>query len=284
MGREWGVGVERVVGMEGGVRTVTHFLLYKNLIFVLLFATLGAPGGDFTHKWYATVGLALCTTMMANTLNPHFAQVVVASLLGCVKRICITKCCAKTPEAMHNCYKPPEFELAPRCGALLNTLFCCLGFAAGMPILVWFACFAMLLTCVCDKYMLLRVCKKPIAYDEVVVDKTSGMLPYAMFIHAAFGVCMLGQNDVFPSKEFVTFEVPGETVFTPVLTIFKRGLSSAGAPYMVLFLAVLAYWSHGIGLIIISSHGFSHTFRNETGHAVPSQSQTGIGVIRKNLP
>ena len=129
----------------------------------------GGQYTDFNHKWYATVGLALCLNIASNAVGRHvFRSFVLRLLLKSFKRSFYAKWGAKTPNGLEYAYRPPKFELGSNCGALLNTVVCCLCFSAGMPILVAFAGLAMLWTCVCDKYMLLKVCQKPpVAYDEV---------------------------------------------------------------------------------------------------------------------
>ena len=82
-------------------------------------------------------------------------------------------------------------------------------FASGCPILIWCACFNHLLCYVCDKYLLLRISKRPPAYDQEVIQQSVSALPTALLLHCGFGVWMLGNVEVFPSTEFVTFDVPG---------------------------------------------------------------------------
>lgn len=46
-------------------------------------------GGDYNesgYKWYATVGMAICTTMLINVVSPHLVMVVVAKIMKCKVR------------------------------------------------------------------------------------------------------------------------------------------------------------------------------------------------------
>jgi len=241
-----------VSGLECAISTKVFVALFLNtalLVWLLnlkwfwpISEVLKGEGQDFSHAWYATVGLAISTTLMINVASPHLIQVALSFVIR-LKQCCLGRCCAKTEEQIANAYEPPVFELAPRCGALLNTLFSTLFFAAGCPILIWFACLNHVLCYLADKYLLFRVSKRPPAYDEQVIKDSLAILPYAFFAHAVMGVWMLGNRNVFPSEELIHIPVPDETpaVFKPLLTLVDRSFVAAGFPYLILLLVVSAY-------------------------------------------
>ena len=211
----------------------------------------GGEHADFSHKWYATVGLAISMTMLVNVLNPHVSQMCAARVLSWLNSCICGGCVAKTEEKLDKAYDPPEFELAPRVGALLNTLFCCLTFAAGCPILIWFVCLSNGLCYLCDRYALLRVCARPPQYDRSVMVRIALLLPLAMFLHVIVAVLMYGNRDVFPSHPLFREDSPStededpdsQTVWTPWVTFFHRGFTAAGFPYFLLFFFLLFYFA-----------------------------------------
>ena len=83
----------------------------------------------------AQVGAAICTTMLVNVVSPHGFGVLM-SFLSRAKAAARARCCARSEHQLARVYTAPVFELAPRCGALLNTLYSTLLFAPGCPILV----------------------------------------------------------------------------------------------------------------------------------------------------
>jgi hypothetical protein len=70
-------------------------------------------------------------------------------------------------EKLVDTFTPPDFELAARCGELLNTVFCTMIFAPGCPILLWFCFVNLALVYWCDKFLLLRISMRPPAWDQV---------------------------------------------------------------------------------------------------------------------
>lgn len=90
------------------------------------------------------MGVAISMTLLINVASPHMIEVVKSWVKACKIGFC-ANCCATTEESLRNIYDPADFELAPRCGALLNTTFCTLFYCAGCPVLVVFAFFNFLL-------------------------------------------------------------------------------------------------------------------------------------------
>eukprot|EP00392_Amoebophrya_sp_AT5.2_P003976 g3981.t1 len=240
-------------GLETSIATKVFIALFLNtalLVFLLnqkwfppFDEVLKGDKQDFDHQWFATVGLAIATTLMINIASPHLIAVGVSYVVR-LKQYLLGACCASTEEALASAYDPPEFELAPRAGALLNTLFSTLVFAAGCPILIWFAALNHALCYLCDKFLLFRVSKRPPAYDEAVMYDSLLLIPFAMLAHAVVGIWMLGNPDVFPSGEIIEdVNVDDELspLFKPVLTMIARACRGSGFPYFLLFLAVLFY-------------------------------------------
>ncbi|CAD7969309.1 unnamed protein product [Amoebophrya sp. A120] len=241
-----------VSGLECAISLKVFVALFLNtalLVFLLnqewfypMSEFLRGERPDFDHVWFATVGLAISTTLMINIASPHLIQVAVSYVLR-LKAYCCGHCCATTEEQIVNAFEPIVFELAPRTGALLNTLYSTLVFAAGCPILIWFATLNHMLCFLADKYLLLRVSKRPPAYDEQVIKDAIGIVPYALLLHAIVGIWMLGNVEVFPSEEFIEMTVPQDApkAFRPLLTLIDRSLVAAGVPYFLLLLALLFF-------------------------------------------
>ncbi|CAD7933954.1 unnamed protein product [Amoebophrya sp. A25] len=242
-----------ISGLEQAIAKKVFVALFLNtavIVFILNLAFqppmdefLRGHHEDFSHYWYATVGLAVSTTMAVNVLSPHVISVVVA-WVGQFKACFCGSCCLNTEDSLVTAYDPPPFELAPRCGALLNTIFSTMFFAAGCPILIFFAFFNHVLCYVCDKYVLLACSKRPPAYDAGVINSTLSFVPIAMLLHALAGIWMFGNDAVFPSDDFLDWDLDTTgvpQVLVPLVTAAKRAFVAAGFPYFLLLLAIGAY-------------------------------------------
>merc|ERR1719163_2028809 len=69
-----------------------------------------------------------------------------------------------------------------------------------MPILLPIAVAAFFITYWIDKFMLLRVYKRPIRFDQKMASKATGLLPWAVLLHLSFGMWMFGNGNIFPSS------------------------------------------------------------------------------------
>lgn len=76
--------------------------------------------GDFSAQWYATVGLAIVTTILIGTVNPHVGELVKPAGQGFLLRRIVGDRLARTEELLHFAYTPRPFQLHKRVGPLLN--------------------------------------------------------------------------------------------------------------------------------------------------------------------
>lgn len=105
----------------------------------------------------------------------------------------------------------------------------------------------------CDKYILLKVSRRPPAWDQQVMQTLVGWVCYGIWVHAAMGCWMMGNRETFPSETLV--DVPGADVLTdsasesPMGAISSmwskwigRALSGGGLPFFALLAVVTAYF------------------------------------------
>jgi len=154
--------------------------------------------GDSVRGWYAVVGAAVLSNMLANAVVPGSTAVV--GML--VKKLTRSKSTKKQKHQFQllRLYENPPFDIAAKFAQLLTTVFVTMTYSAGMPLLNLFAAGYMLFTYWCDKTELLWGSKRPPAIDTTMALDSSQYMLYSVALHCAFGIWMLGQPCTFPSN------------------------------------------------------------------------------------
>ena len=167
------------------------------------FGLMNGQFTDFGEKWYEEIGVPICITMIINMISPHIfvlLEFVMKGYSQCVDRSyssdhTLTK--QVTQHDLENMYTGPEFNLYLRYAQLLNTLFVCLMFSSGMPVLIPICCFTFMGYYFADKYMLFRFYSLPPMLDSALAQAVSSILPYAVMLHLMFGMWMMSNDEFF---------------------------------------------------------------------------------------
>ena len=124
---------------------------------------LGGSHQDLDVKWYKEIGVPIIVTMIINMLSPHVAAFIGWIMLRvkqCRDRGCACAFNGNTKQvtqgALEDLFTGPQFIMYLRLSTLLNSLFVCLMFSGGMPIMIPI-CFATVWSYyLVDKVLLLR--------------------------------------------------------------------------------------------------------------------------------
>ncbi len=94
----------------------------------------------------------------------------------------------------------PEFNLTYYYSLILNTIYTCLAFSSGIPILLWIGTLTLFLQYWSFKFELLRYSKKPKNLDEKLNKKIVLAILFAVCVHLIIGIYMYGSPEIFPSS------------------------------------------------------------------------------------
>jgi hypothetical protein len=175
--------------------------MFINTALVILMVNWKALGGDFvsySRGWYGSVGVDVAVTMLFNIFEPNVMPFFELLSARVGRWLTIRRDKVTSQNHMNQMYSAPEMPMESKYPTVLNTVFVTLFFSAGIPILIPMAGAFVALTYVCDKYMLLRVNKKPY-YDAALATDTLATLPYAMILHLGNAVWFFGHNDLLQS-------------------------------------------------------------------------------------
>jgi Ran GTPase-activating protein (RanGAP) involved in mRNA processing and transport len=164
--------------------------------------TLGVMAGpydDFSRAWYSAVGVQISMTMMINVVMPHLPPLMLMVADSTARTAALRKGNVHTQEQMNTLFEGPEYILEQRYPIFLNTLFVTMFYCGGIPILLPFATVMVFVSYFVDKYMLMRVYRKPML-DHSLAVMTSNILPVAITLHFCMSMWMYGNKDLFESE------------------------------------------------------------------------------------
>eukprot|EP00928_Gymnodinium_smaydae_P012888 TRINITY_DN14707_c0_g1_i1.p1 TRINITY_DN14707_c0_g1~~TRINITY_DN14707_c0_g1_i1.p1 ORF type:complete len:983 (-),score=244.75 TRINITY_DN14707_c0_g1_i1:166-3114(-) len=154
---------------------------------------------DFERGWYVTVGGAMVTNLMTNSIIAGpvgLAPVIMAKVFRC-----LFKRTTKTQDELIELYTNPPFDISERFAKVLMMCFCTLMYSAGMPALNFFAFVFCFMSYWSDKIVLLKGSKRPPVYDTDMPKQASMMLLICAPLHVIVAILMYSQPCTFPSEK-----------------------------------------------------------------------------------
>ena len=133
---------------------------------------LGGSHKDLGVDWYKEIGVPIIVTMLVNSVTPHVASFVGWLILR-IKQMRDRGCGCSfngktrqvTQEALENLFTGPQFVMYLRLSQLLNSIFVCIMFSSGMPIMIPILFFTVFSYLIVDKILLLRFYSLPPLLD-----------------------------------------------------------------------------------------------------------------------
>lgn len=172
---------------------------------------------DTNPGWYDGVGAVLMVTMLINWVSPHVGYLAGLAWLQVRRRIqlpCFRRCWtimhgvlsdSDAAVEAHLSRQRPSTDLAASHARLLHTAFVTFAFSTGMPLLNLIGAVSFVLGYWLDKlvfacYYDKRVLQRAPVVSTSLATTTALLLPYAILLHLALGVWMLGGIDTFNSN------------------------------------------------------------------------------------
>jgi hypothetical protein len=148
---------------------------------MLIVSSLLTPFSLSSHPPFA-----FCHSMFLNSMNPHLRSLLAIPYDTCRRNKCAKY--SKTQLELNQLYQGRRFELAERYSVLLVTVFVCMMFSAGLPLLWLVASFTFFTTYWFDKTTFLRSYRIPPRYDESLDEYAASVLPVAVVPHLLLAI------------------------------------------------------------------------------------------------
>jgi len=166
----------------------------------------GGQYSDFSASWHSTVGASLVLTMLINVVLPHalpVADTIVASCRRCADRGCScdrSRTRSLTQAELNMLQLGPELAFDVRYAQIFTSLFVCVTYAAGQPLLLPIAFLSIAGTLVVDKALFSLSYRKPPFYTSALPHAFTRVLPAAGVFHLFLGAWMLSNDSIFPTQ------------------------------------------------------------------------------------
>lgn len=198
--------------------------------------------GDFNRKWFTIVGAQVSYPLVYRSLTVSLS--FMAKLPIVMIAIYAKQKAPLTRKEVTDMLIGPEWELNKRYSFLVATFYTAMVFSIGFPIL-WmslFLCFFLLYFV--DKFLLLRLFRKPPYYSQLIHETTLNAMCVGMVIHSIVSVVMLGATEIFGTKVEDCGYSEGSSCVSKGVTGGERFGSYYGAMYislMVLYLLAVIW-------------------------------------------
>jgi len=192
---------------------------------------------DLTSQWYKSAGSPIVLTMVINIVLPHvfpLLQVFIKSCLRCIDRRCTfdrTLTRSMTQTELNKLHLGPEMALDERYAQIFTTIFVCLTYSTGMPLLLPILFVSMAVMLIADKLFFTLAYRTPPVINADLPTAFSAILPIAAITQLGIGAWMLSSEDLFPLAENLadTAAVSSINSFSSSGTSFAKAVSKFSA-------------------------------------------------------
>lgn len=164
---------------------------------------------EFSTDWYSSVGVLVLLVQFGDIFVCHGFKTLQYYMHKRKLRIAHknieknfhrSKNLVFTQEELNEMQQGPRFELAYRYGQLLSTIFACLTFSSGMPVLYIVVFFNFLLFYFVEKFMFVNLYRIPPRFNTYMNKTVAYLIPVAVFIHLLMAIWVLSNNQFFSNS------------------------------------------------------------------------------------
>jgi uncharacterized membrane protein YgcG len=160
---------------------------------------------DFSAGWYKSVGAGLISTMILQVFSPHILPAfrmcrMRAKIATATEKMALgaeVPSFFKTQADLNETFVGGPMDFAASYAAMLNVVFVCFIFSAGMPLLMPIAFVALVAAFNMSKATYLYYAQRQSASVNTVARTVASMLPYAGLMHLGVAIWMLGSVRIF---------------------------------------------------------------------------------------
>ena len=183
------------------LNTSCVFLINNNKeILKYVFRVQSTADVEFSAAWYNNIGVTIILVQLGSILINQSGSIYNYLLYHAnIKRHRTSPSLALTQSELNKIHIGPEFELSYRYAQLLSTLFVCLTFSSGIPLLYVVAAVNFYVAYVADKYLFIHLCREPVPYSAEMGKEVTRLIPIGIALHLAMSVWMLSNKEIFSS-------------------------------------------------------------------------------------
>ena len=139
---------------------------------------------EFSRGWYQNIGITLLLVQMGNVFGGHIVKFIqFITLKYRLWKARRDPSYAITQDELNKLHEGPPFRFAENYAQLMSTLYGCMTFNLGIPLLNWIGFVNCLLFYFIDKYFFVHVCSSPARLNIRLSKRVRSLIPGAIMIN-----------------------------------------------------------------------------------------------------
>ena len=187
------------------INTSLVFLLSNNDTVLTFLKQLtgfdGVSTAEFSRDWYENIGITLLLVQMGNIFGGHIVKFIqLATMKYRLWRARRDPSFAITQDELNKLHEGPPFRFAENYAQLMSTLYGCMTFNLGIPLLNWIGLVNCFLFYCIDKYFFVHVCCSPARLNIRLSKRVRSLIPGAIMINLVMALWTLSNDDIFENE------------------------------------------------------------------------------------
>eukprot|EP01036_Dinobryon_divergens_P028342 gene28342-37274_t len=203
---------------------------------------------ELSSQWFNTIGVTIILVQLSDAFFAHSAKAWKYMQHYYTLRFVQSEAgenLALTQEDLNKYYVGSDCELAFKYAQIMSTMYVCMTFSTGIPLLYIIAAVNFLLYYVVEKFLFIHFYKAPPHFNAHIGKSATSMIPVAVGLHLAMSIWVLSNPELFSTEASSTAQavLANNAVSTAAAksTIQDRVLGKYTFPLFALLCAILLY-------------------------------------------
>jgi hypothetical protein len=152
----------------------------------------------FSTSWYRSIGVSVLLVQLGNIFfNQQTSIYEYFAYHGNLKAVEKSSTMAVTQSELNEAHLGPEFELSFRYATIMSTMFICLTFSSGIPVMYMITGVCFYVYFVVDKYLFIKLYKSPHRFSTRIGKQATMLIPLGVAVHLFGAVWALADQEMF---------------------------------------------------------------------------------------
>lgn len=221
------------------------FINGDNVIMKKVFGITIASSNQFTTNWFNTIGVTIILVQLSDAFFTHVAKLWQYCkhryMLSTYLKSAAGEKLVLTQDELNKMQEGPDCELSFTYAQIMSTLFVCLTFSTGIPLLYIIAAGNFFMYYCVEKFLFINMYKVPPHFNSFIGRRATTMIPYAVILHLAMSIWVLSNPELFDNSGSATSPAAVVKNSIPQYSIRDQMFGSNTFPLLVMLCAIVLY-------------------------------------------
>ena len=180
---------------------VIFFINGNNTVMNSIFGNAIVSSDNFSTTWFNTIGVTIILVQLSDAFFTHSAKLwEYFNYRYTLDKYLKTTAGEKkvlTQNELNKMHEGPDCELSYTYAQIMSTLFVCLTFSTGIPVLYCIVAANFFMYYLVEKFLFINMYKAPPHFNSFIGRRATTMIPYAVMLHLAMSIWALSNNEIF---------------------------------------------------------------------------------------